>query len=135
LGFALLGFYSVNREGNLRMWSPFRSAVVGRWLMGALVTSLLFLGIGLRVHQLDQRSLWVDELFTLAIAQYHPFLPEEGHPFFRRVQVKDIADGDTFLTAKAAEQSPPLYDLLEKATVNRLKSIESTARLPASVAA
>jgi len=104
-----------------------------RWL-GVLLGLLVAVGMGLRLHQLDKRSLWVDELFTLAIAQYHPFAPETGQPVFRRVQVKEIADGDTFLTAKAAEQSPPLYDLLEKATTHWLGATEVAARLPAALA-
>src|SRR5674476_1158490 len=87
-----------------------------RWF-GVLLGLLVAAGVGLRFHELDQRSLWGDELGTLAIAQFYPFLPAAGQPLYRRIQVTQIGDGDTFLTAKAAEQSPPLNDLLEKATV------------------
>jgi hypothetical protein len=105
-----------------------------RWF-GVLLGLLVALGVGLRLHDLEQRSLWGDELGTLAIAQFYPLLPEQGQPWYRRIQVRQIGDGDTFLTAKAAEQSPPLNDLLEKATVNWLGATELAARLPAVLAA
>jgi len=105
-----------------------------RWL-GVLLGFLVALGIGLRLHDLDKRSLWADELFTLSMAQHYPFVPVDGQPLYRRTQVTQVADGDTFLTAKAAEQSPPLNDLLEKATVSWLGATEVAARLPALLAA
>lgn len=105
-----------------------------RWL-GVWLGMLMAVGVGLRFHDLEQRSLWGDELGTLAIAQFYPLLPEAGQPLYRRIQVRQIGDGDTFLTAKAAEQSPPLNDLLEKATVNWLGATEFAARLPAALAA
>src|SRR5665811_584010 len=114
--------------GNLRM------SLSVRWF-GVLLGLLVAVGVGLRFHDLEQRSLWGDELGTLSIAQFYPLLPEQGQPLYRRIQVRQIGDGDTFLTAKAAEQSPPLNDLLEKATVNWLGATELAARLPAAVAA
>jgi hypothetical protein len=102
-------------------------------LSGVFLIAILACGIGLRLHHLDKRSMWVDELFTLAIAKYHPLVPEAGQPLYRRIQVMQIRDGDSFLTAKAAEQSPPLNDLLEKATVNWFGATEFAARLPAAV--
>ena len=111
-----------------------RMSLSVRWF-GVWLGLLVALGVGLRFHDLDQRSLWGDELGTLAIAQFYPLLPEEGRPLYRRIQVMQTGDGDTFLTAKAAEQSPPLNDLLEKATVNWLGATEVAARLPAALAA
>ena len=105
-----------------------------RWF-GVGLSLLVALGAGLRLHDLDQKSLWYDELFTLAMVQYHPFLPDEGQPVYRRINVLQIGDSDTFLTAKAAEQSPPLNDLLEKTTVSWLGPTELAARLPAALAA
>ena len=104
-----------------------------QWLAG-LLALLVTLGVGLRFHDLGEKSLWADELFTLAIAKYYPLLPEEGQPLYRRISLLQIGDGDTFLTAKASEQSPPLNDLLEKATVQWLGTTEFAARLPAVVA-
>ena len=100
---------------------------------GVLLSILLALGMGLRLYHLDQRSMWTDELFTLAIAQYHPLVPKAGQPNYRRIQVMEISDADTFLTAKAAEQSPPLNDLLVKASITLLGPTEIAARLPAAL--
>src|SRR5659263_679946 len=105
-----------------------------RWF-GVLLGLLVAVGVGLRFHDLEERSLWADELFTISIAQYHPLVPEAGQPWFRRTQLRQSGDGDTFLTAKAAHQSPPLNELLEKATVNWLGATELAARLPAALAA
>ncbi len=104
-------------------------------ISGVLLSVLLVVGLGLRLAHLDQRSMWTDELFTLAIAQYHPLIPQAGQPAYRQIQVMEIVDSDTFLTAKAAEQSPPLNDLLVKASVSVLGSTEIAARLPAALLA
>ena len=104
-----------------------------QWLAG-LLALLVTLVVGLRFHDLGEKSLWADELFTLAIAKYYPLLPEEGQPMYRRMSLLQIGDGDTFLTAKASEQSPPLNDLLEKVTVQWLGTTEFAARLPAVLA-
>src|ERR1035437_6849264 len=122
---------------HLTGWTPMgilRMSLSVRWF-GVWLGLLVAVGVGLRFHDLGQRSLWGDELGTLAIAQFYPLLPEAGQPLYRRIQVRQIGDGDTFLTAKAAEQSPPLNDLLEKATANWLGPTELAARLPAALAA
>jgi hypothetical protein len=103
-------------------------------LVIALLGVILTLGFTLRFHDLGSRSLWSDELFTLAIAMHHPIIPEHGQPWFKRINVKEISDGDTFLTAKAGEQSPPLHDLVEKASINLLGATEFAARLPGAIA-
>lgn len=100
-----------------------------------LLVVTLVVGIWLRFDQLGMRSLWADELFTAGIAQYHELAPAEGKPWFERKQVLHISDGDSFLTAKAAEQSPPLNDLLEKATLTAFGPYEWAARLPAVLSA
>lgn len=96
---------------------------------------LVLIGLGLRVQDLDQKGLGTDELFTLAIVQYYPFAPVKGQPLYRQTDVLHSGDGDTFLTAKAAEQSPPLNDLLAKASVSLLEPTEVASRLPAVLAA
>lgn len=101
--------------------------------MGLLMLSMILWGSVLRLNNLDQKSLWVDELFTLAIAQYQPLLPKDGQPLYRQIQVVDIGNDDSFLTAKAAEQSPPLYDLLVKATLHLPVNMELSSRLPAAL--
>lgn len=105
-----------------------------RWF-GVLLGLLVALGAGLRFQHLDKKSLWADELFSLAIAQYRPLLPKAGQPWYRQSDVFHMRDGDTFWTAKAADQSPPLNEFLQKATVHWLGATELAARLPAALAA
>jgi hypothetical protein len=88
----------------------------------------------MRFHHIGNKSFWADELFTMRMALYHPLFPQDGQPWFRRINVNEISDGDSFLTAKAGEQSPPLQDLLEKATVQWMGPTELAARLPGAVA-
>lgn len=95
---------------------------------------LLALGFVLRFHSLGAKSFWADELFTMAIAMHHPIVPEHGQPWFKRINVLQISDGDTFFTAKAGEQSPPLHDLVEKASINLFGATEFAARLPGAIA-
>lgn len=108
--------------------------ISNRRRFAALLLLVLVLGSGLRWSQLDKKSLWSDELFTLSMAGHHPLVPTDGMRWFERKQVTAINDADSFLTAKAAEQSPPLNDLLEMATVHWLGMTELAARLPAAVA-
>lgn len=105
-----------------------------RWWFALVLALLVAVGGWLRLHDIEKKSLWSDELFTLAMAQYYPLLPEPGQPWFRPISIYQIGDGDSFLTAKAAEQSPPLQDLLEKLTIQFLGPTELGARLPAAVA-
>lgn len=112
-----------------------RSRAAKSGILAAALVLLLAIGSWLRLDHLGAKSLWVDELFTLAVAWYHPLVPEAGQPWYRPISVLQIADGDTFLTVKAGEQSPPLYDLLEKLSVNLLGPTEFAARLPAALAA
>lgn len=95
---------------------------------------VLLLGLVLRWHHIERKSLWADELFTLGIAYYHPLVPQPGQPWYRATSIYEVRDGDTFLTAKAAEQSPPLQDLLEKASVQWFGPTELGARFPGALA-
>ncbi|MDB5850812.1 MAG: rane protein-like protein, partial [Rhodoferax sp.] len=106
-----------------------------RWRFHIFLVLLVVLGCFMRFHNIEKKSLWADELFTLSMAQYHPLVPEAGQPWYRATSVMDIRDGDTFLSAKAGEQSPPLQDLLEKASVHLLGSSDFAARLPGALAA
>ena len=103
-------------------------------LFAFLIVVLVLTGFSMRFYNLGEKSFWADELFTMRMAMYHPLVPQDGQPWFRRINVNEIGDGDSFLTAKAGEQSPPLQDLLEKATVQWLGSTEFAARLPGAVA-
>ncbi len=104
-----------------------------RRLVSGLMVGLLLWGVWQRLDSLDAKSLWSDELFTLGMAQYQPLLPKEGQPLYRQIQVTDIGVNDSFWTAKAAEQSPPLNDLLVKAALNLPGPTEIASRLPAAL--
>lgn len=114
---------------------PPTSWLAGRWPLLLLVGMLVLVGSLLRFNDIEKKSLWSDELFTLAIAQYHPLIPEAGQRMYRATTIYEVRDEDSFLTAKAAEQSPPLQDLLEKASVQWLGPTELGARLPGAIAA
>ena len=108
----------------------------GRWvrnLAGWLMASLLLWGTWQRLDHLDAKSLWSDELFTMGMAQYQLLWPKDGRPLYRQIQVDRIEATDTFLTAKAAEQSPPLNDLLVKAALNLPGPSEIASRIPAAL--
>lgn len=96
---------------------------------------LVLVGSILRFQGIEKKSFWADELFTLRMALYYPVLPENGGAWYRKTSIFEIRDGDTFLTAKAAEQHPPLQDFLEKISVNALGLSELSARLPGALAA
>ena len=104
-----------------------------RWLLWCLLI-IAALGVVGRAYQFQARSLWADELSTLAIAKYCQLLPKDGAELFSRKQFRDISSKDTFWTAKAADQNPPLYELLVKATVSRFGVGELASRLPSLIA-
>jgi uncharacterized membrane protein len=99
-----------------------------------LLVVLVIVGSAARFHDLGRKSLWADELFTLRMALYHPLVPSPGEPWHRATSIYELRDGDTFWTAKAAEQHPPLQDLAEKASVNLLGLSEFSARVPGALA-
>ena len=100
-----------------------------------ILSVAVVLGCFLRLDKLGKRSFWADELFTLSMAIHHPLWPSQEKPFFERKQIFTLSEGDTFLTAKAAEQSPPLNDLAEKISVSIFGVHEWSARLPAALSA
>lgn len=105
-----------------------------RWRFHFFLACLVLLGCAMRFHQIEKKSFWSDELFTLRMALYHPLVPQDGKPWHQPKSIYDISDGDTFWTAKAAEQHPPLQDLLEKGSVHLLGLSEFSARLPGALA-
>jgi uncharacterized membrane protein len=105
-----------------------------RWRFHLFLACLVLLGCALRFHHIEKKSFWSDELFTLSMAMYHPLVPETGQPWYRPTSIFEFRDGDTFWTAKAAEQHPPLQDLLEKGSVHLLGLSEFSARLPGALA-
>lgn len=81
------------------------------WLSDALwIGALAALAAGLRFHALTAQGLWSDELFSVAALTQ----AGAGHPWYDYVpkSFPEIRLSDSFLTWKAAENSPPLYEAL-----------------------
>ena len=76
-----------------------------------LLVVLVFSQLIANVPKLTERGMWSDELFTAAVIRYHPIFSLS----FERKVLTNIDLPDSFLTVKAGEQHPPLYDLLVKA--------------------
>ncbi|HEY0202417.1 MAG TPA: glycosyltransferase family 39 protein [Burkholderiaceae bacterium] len=71
---------------------------------------LAVLAFGLRFHALTAQGLWSDELFSVAtITQVGDGLPWYA---YEAKNLPDLRLGDSFLTWKAAENSPPLFEIL-----------------------
>ncbi len=104
-----------------------------RRLAPAALLVALSVGCALRFHELGHDGLWSDELFTASMVQQHPLTPELAS--FRRSTVFEILPQDTFWTAKGAEQSPPLFELLTKAAVSLLGPSEFAFRVVSALAA
>ena len=102
--------------------------------MLALLLACVLAGAYLRLHDLAGRSLWADELFTLEIAAFRPLVPSPETPTFRRTDIHHLNSSDSFWTIKAAEQNPPLQELLEKLAVQLMGISEWAARLPGALA-
>ncbi|WP_298437703.1 hypothetical protein [Ottowia sp.] len=105
----------------------------GGFLLAVMVL-LVLLGGWLRLHDLGAKSLWADELFSVSVAHDHPFVPDNGQPVFERLRILDVTLGQSFLTAKGADQSPPLFELLDKASIALLGLNEFSARFPSALA-
>lgn len=68
---------------------------------------IAFCAIWKIIPTINERGFWSDELFTAAVVRYHPILDSQ----FKRKTVMQIKMNDSFLTVKAGEQHPPMYDL------------------------
>ncbi len=68
---------------------------------------IAFCAIWKIIPTLDERGFWSDELFTAAVVRYHPVMDRQ----FERKTVMQIKMDDSFLTVKAGEQHPPMYDI------------------------
>ncbi|WP_139700366.1 hypothetical protein [Aeromonas caviae] len=68
---------------------------------------IAFCAIWKIIPTINERGFWSDELFTAAVVRYHPILDSQ----FERKTVMQIKMNDSFLTVKAGEQHPPMYDL------------------------
>lgn len=102
--------------------------------LASLLVALLILGAGLRFHDLGTKGLWSDELFTASMVSYHPLRPADTGEWFRRTDLFSITDRDTFWTAKAADNNPPLFELIGKASTTLFGHSEFALRLPSTLA-
>lgn len=76
------------------------------------------------IPTLDERGFWSDELFTAAVVRYHPVMDSQ----FERKTVMQIKMDDSFLTVKAGEQHPPMYDISLKGWASLFGDSETSLR-------
>lgn len=103
-------------------------------VLAVSILLLLLVGTSARLFHLDAKSLWSDELYSASIARYFPLLPPTGGVFYRSVDAHHVNDVDTFWTAKAAELSPPLFELVAKLSVNLFGPNDIAMRIPSALA-
>lgn len=106
-------------------------------LIAALLLVLVLAASVLRLHQLGQLSLWEDELFSADIVLHRPLVPDAGVPWYQPVDIRALRDGGTesFWTVKAADQSPPLFELAAKLVTAVAGPSEVGLRLTSALAA
>ena len=99
-----------------------------------LLWGIVLLAALLRLDDLGQRSLWADEIFSASVAADHPLIPSQGMPWFERLRILDVRLGQSFWTVKAADQSPPLFELAVKLSVALFGLNEFAVRFPSALA-
>ncbi|MCY9821483.1 glycosyltransferase family 39 protein [Aeromonas media] len=85
---------------------------------------IAFCAIWKIIPTLDERGFWSDELFTAAVVRYHPVMDSQ----FERKTVMQIKMDDSFLTVKAGEQHPPMYDISLKGWASLFGDSETSLR-------
>lgn len=85
---------------------------------------IAFCAIWKIIPTLDERGFWSDELFTAAVVRYHPIMDSQ----FERKTVMQIKMDDSFLTVKAGEQHPPMYDISLKGWASLFGDSETSLR-------
>jgi uncharacterized membrane protein len=75
-----------------------------------LIAVVILLGVCLRFHTVASIGLWSDELFTVAAA----LDVGSGHSWFSYTSkvIPELTMDDSFLTWKAADNTPPLFEFL-----------------------
>ncbi|MDR2154760.1 MAG: hypothetical protein LBE78_07005 [Burkholderiaceae bacterium] len=102
--------------------------------IATLIALLLALGIGLRCTGLQDQGLWTDELFSADLIVSRPLLPSAGVPWLERRTIFQIGETESFWTIKAADQSPPLFELIGKAATTLLGTSETALRVTSAAA-
>ena len=103
------------------------------WLLA--VVAIFLLGSWLRVNDLGAKSLWDDELFSADIVLNRPLFPTDGTPFFQSKTFFEMGTNESFWTVKAADQSPPGYELVSKLVVSIFGDSEAGLRATSAIAA
>ncbi|MFQ2821832.1 glycosyltransferase family 39 protein [Aeromonas allosaccharophila] len=85
---------------------------------------LMLCAIWKMIPTLNERGFWSDELFTASVIRYHPLFDSQ----YERKTVVQIEMDDSFLTVKAGEQHPPMYDLSLKAWASLFGDSEYSLR-------
>ena len=106
----------------------------GNWIAAALVALPLTLGIGLRCTGLQDQGLWGDELFSAGLILYRPLIPPTGTPWLERRDIGHLGETESFWSAKATDQSPPLFELVGKGVTALAGSSETALRMPSVLA-
>lgn len=83
---------------------------VSRKYLTLLALLVILVGVYLRFHTLASIGLWSDELFTVAAA----LDVGNGHSWLSHTSkvIPELTMEDSFLTWKAADNTPPLFELL-----------------------
>jgi len=102
-----------------------------------VLLAVVLAGSALRLHALGKFSLWADELFSADVILQRPLVPSVGAPWFQRIDIHALRDGgnESFWTVKAADQSPPMFELVAKLVTAVAGSSEAGLRLTSALAA
>ena len=105
-------------------------------LLLGLLLAILLAATALRLENLGTTSLWEDELFSADIVLQRPLVPQPGTPWLESKPLPALQDGGTesFWTVKAADQSPPMFELAAKAVTSLFGSGEASLRLTSALA-
>ncbi len=85
-------------------------------------------GTYFRVSQINRQGLWSDELFSVTSVEL--LKPSSSTALFERKTVQTLSLSDSFLTFKAAEHTPPLFELLLAGSIKLFGDGETAIRLP-----
>ena len=106
-------------------------------LLAVLLLALVLAASAMRLVNLGKQSLWEDELFSADLVLQRPLLPAAGVPWLEERNLHDLrpGGGDSFWTVKAADQSPPMFELAAKLMTTLFGPGEIALRLTSALAA
>ncbi len=104
------------------------------WVWPLAIAAALLAGAYLRISGIGGPSLWEDELFSADIILNRPVLPHDGAALFERIPLWETGSSESFWTIKAADQSPPAYELAGKALLPIFGDSEAGLRAGSALA-